>query len=113
MFYFPLAPRLQAMYRSNIIAPLMTAWLKNKIDDGMIRGPADSQVWDKVLNTEWSHMSVDPRHVWLGLATDGLHPFRHRMTSHSTWPVMLVVYNLEPWRSIHRRHILLNAIIPG
>jgi hypothetical protein len=69
------------MYRSNIIAPLMTAWLKNKIDDGMIRGPADSQVWDKVLNTEWSHMSVDPRHVWLGLATDGLHPFGHKTTS--------------------------------
>ena len=96
MFYFPLAPRLKAMYRSSVLAPLMTDWLKNRSEDGIMRGPADSQVWNEVLHGDWSYMGQDPRHVWLGLATDGLHPFGHQTTSHSIWPIMLVVYNFEP-----------------
>jgi len=30
----------------------------------------------------------------LGLIADGFNPFRSMSTSHSTWPVMLVPYNL-------------------
>jgi hypothetical protein len=112
MFYFALTQRLQEIYRSTILVSLMTTWLKNGVDDGVMKGLADSQVWDEVFHAEWLHISKDPRHVWLGLATNGVHPFGHQTTSHSTWPVMLVVYNLEPWRSVHCRHIILNAIIP-
>jgi hypothetical protein len=114
MFYFPLAPRLKAMYRSSIIAPLMTAWARNRCPDGTkMTGPYDSAAWRHVLEADWSCMSEDERHVWLGLAMDGLHPFGHQTKSHSTWPILLVVYNLDPWRSIHRRHMILNAIVPG
>jgi hypothetical protein len=113
IFCFPLNSRLKAMYRSSVTTHPMTAWWENKSQDGQMRGPADSQVWKEVLNADWSCMSKDHRNVWLELAMDGLHPFGHNTISHSTWPILLVVYNLEPWRAIHRQHIILNAIIRG
>ena len=34
-------------------------------------------------------------------------------TSHSTWPVMLVPYNLPPWLCMKRSSMILSLVIPG
>jgi len=34
-------------------------------------------------------------------------------TSHSTWPVMLVPYNLPPWMCMKQQYFILSMIIPG
>ncbi|XP_050290515.1 uncharacterized protein LOC126728774 [Quercus robur] len=34
-------------------------------------------------------------------------------TSHSTWPVMLVPYNLPPWLCMKRSSLILSLVIPG
>jgi hypothetical protein len=97
MFYFFLAPRLKAMYHSYVIPLLMTRWAKNRCpDETKMIGSYNSEAWCHVLEADWSCMLEDERHVWLGLAMDGLHPFGHQATLHSTWPILLVVYNLAP-----------------
>jgi len=39
----------------------------------------------------------DPRHVRLGLASDGFNPFETMSTSYCIWPGVLIPYNRLPW----------------
>ena len=34
-------------------------------------------------------------------------------TTYSTWPVMLVPYNLPPWLCMKRSSLILSLVIPG
>ena len=49
----------------------------------------------------------------LGLASDGFNPFRTLSSTHSTWPVVLMVYNLPPWMSMKPDYFMLSLLIPG
>ena len=48
-----------------------------------------------------------------GLATDGVNPFGVQSTSWSTWPVIIVNYNIPPWLSIKKGHLILALIVLG
>jgi hypothetical protein len=39
--------------------------------------------------------------------------FGNMSTSHSTWPVMLVLYNLPPWICMKQTSFILSLVIPG
>ena len=54
----------------------------------------------------------DPRHMRLGLAIDGVNPFGVQSTSWSTWLVIIVNYNIPPWMSIQKGHLILTLIVP-
>ncbi|XP_057992372.1 uncharacterized protein LOC110654321 [Hevea brasiliensis] len=72
--YFPLKPRLQRLFMSTKTASLMR-WHKDKrVDDGVMRHPADSMAWisfDKLH----PNFASDSRNARLGLASDGFQPF--------------------------------------
>ncbi|XP_058009346.1 uncharacterized protein LOC131183171 [Hevea brasiliensis] len=72
--YFPLKPRLQRLFMSTKTASLMR-WHKDKrVDDGVMRHPADSMAWisfDKLH----PNFASDSRNVRLGLVSDGFQPF--------------------------------------
>jgi len=53
------------------------------------------------------------RNLRLGLASDGFNPFRTMSISHSTWPVMSMVYNLPPWMCMKSEYLILSLLIPG
>ncbi|XP_075075406.1 uncharacterized protein LOC142162713 [Nicotiana tabacum] len=55
----------------------------------------------------------DPRNVRLGLASDGFNPFGTMRTVHSTWPVILMPYNLPPWMCMKQEFFILSLLIPG
>jgi hypothetical protein len=57
--------------------------------------------------------AFDPCNVRLGLVLDGFNSFGNMSNTHSTWPVMLVLYNLRPWMIIRQSSIMLSVIIPG
>ena len=44
---------------------------------------------------------------------DGVNPYGLRSTTWSTWPVVLVNYNIPPWLCIKKGHLLLALLIPG
>ena len=74
--------------------------------------PADLDAW-KMFDTMHLQFSFDPCNVRLGLAADGFNPFGIMSTTHSTWPVMLVPYNLPPWLCMKRSSLILSLVILG
>ncbi|KAM3360773.1 hypothetical protein P3S68_015627 [Capsicum galapagoense] len=72
--------------------------------------PADSFVWRK-FDEENADFAQDPRIVRLGLASDGFSLFKSMSTSHSTWPVILISYNLPPWLCMKQPYMILSIII--
>ncbi|XP_049358859.1 uncharacterized protein LOC125823536 [Solanum verrucosum] len=65
----------------------------------------------KVLR--YSEFARDPRNVRLGLSSDGFNPFGTMQTVHSTWPVILMPYNLPPWMCMKEEFSILSLLILG
>ncbi|XP_057451963.1 uncharacterized protein LOC130743752 [Lotus japonicus] len=110
--YFPIKPRLQRLFMSKQIADDMK-WLKNKrVDDEVMRHPADSLAW-KRFDDNHELFASDPRNVRLGLASDGFNPFGIMSTNYSVWPVVLIPYNLPPWLCMKQPNFILTLLIPS
>ncbi|XP_065847546.1 uncharacterized protein [Euphorbia lathyris] len=110
MRYFPLKPRLQRLFMSKKTSSLMRWHKEGRVDDGVMRHPADSPAW-KTFDDVHKNFSSDPRNVRLGLASDGFQPFNHSKTSY--WPVILIPYNLPPWMCMKEPNFILSTLIPG
>ncbi|XP_071924790.1 uncharacterized protein [Coffea arabica] len=74
--------------------------------------PADSIAWKEFDNTHPS-FAKDPRSIRLELSTDGFNPYGNMNNAYSIWPVILVPYNLPPWKCLKDPFFLLSMIIPG
>jgi hypothetical protein len=94
LWWFPLIPRLQRLFTSQHIAQNMRWHAEGHTKDGVLRRPADCQAWKSFDNLH-PDFSSDSRNVRLGLMSDEFNPFGSMSTSHSTWPIMLVMYNLQ------------------
>ncbi|XP_016544252.2 uncharacterized protein LOC107844322 [Capsicum annuum] len=110
--YFPLKPRHQRMFKCPETAVAIKWHANERPNDGNLRHPADGQAW-KDFDHLYLDFSRDPRNVRFGLSSDGFNPFRTMSISHSTWPVMLMNYNLSPWIYIKTEYLMLSMIIPG
>ncbi|XP_057435111.1 uncharacterized protein LOC130727860 [Lotus japonicus] len=94
--YFPLKSRLQRLFMSSETSRLMRWHDKGRNKDGDLRHPADSEAWKK-FDDQHQEFAKDSRNVRLGLASDGFNPYSSMKVFDSTWPVILVPYNLPPW----------------
>ena len=48
----------------------------------------------------------------MGVGLDGVNPFSMQLSRWSTWPVVLINYNLPPFLSLKKEHLVLSLIIP-
>ncbi|CAN1784573.1 hypothetical protein LINPERHAP1_LOCUS16616 [Linum perenne] len=110
--YFPLKPRLQRLFMCSKTSKLMRWHAEERTNDGVFRHPADSLAW-KDFDSKNATFSSDIRNVRLGLASDGFNPFRSMNIVHSTWPVILVPYNLPPLMCMKQPFIFLSVLIDG
>lgn len=110
--HMPIIPRIQHMYRVKSLAELMSWHATHRSTYDIIRIPADGKAW-KHIESKWPEFKIEPRHLRLGLATDGVNPFGVQSTSWSTWPVIIVNYNIPPWLTIKKGHLILALIVPG
>ncbi|RHN45055.1 hypothetical protein MtrunA17_Chr7g0226101 [Medicago truncatula] len=110
--WFPLKPRLQRLFMSSEVAESMRWHHKGRLNDGSLRHPADSLAW-KDFAERYPMFSSDARNVRLGLASDGFNPFKTMSINHSTWPVILIPYNLPPWMCMKQSFFMLSLLIPG
>ncbi|XP_060672435.1 uncharacterized protein LOC132803435 [Ziziphus jujuba] len=78
----------------------------------VLRHPADGEAW-KHFDEQYPVFAMDPRNVRLGAATDGFNPFSNMSTSYSMLPVMLVPYNLPPWKCMKETFSMMSLLIPG
>jgi len=73
---------------------------------------ADSPQWKKI-DTLYPQFGSDPRNLRLGLATDGMNPYGNLSSKHSSWSVLLIIYNLPYWLVMKRKYIMLSMMISG
>ncbi|XP_073225684.1 uncharacterized protein [Cicer arietinum] len=112
VWYFPIIPRFRRMYRSEEDSKHLTWHADERIRDGMFRHPADSPQWAKI-DHEYPEFGIESRNLRLALSTDGMNPHGLQSISHSTWPVILVIYNLPPWLCMKRKFMMLSLLISG
>lgn len=65
------------------------------------------------MDTNYPDFSSEIRNVSLGVAADGFNPYRSMNLSHSTWPIVLVNYNLPPWLCMKQENLILSTLISG
>ena len=107
----PIIPRIQRMFRCKSLAQLMDWHAKNRSKDGFMRIPADCKAM-KHIEEKWPGKFKDePRSIRFGLAIDGVCPFSSMSVTRTIWPVGLTVYNIPPWMSVRKEHLLLNLIV--
>ena len=61
----------------------------------------------------YPEFAKDPRNVRFALSTDGMNPFGERNSTHSTWLVILTIYNLPSWLCQKRKYTMLCGLIQG
>ncbi|XP_056843205.1 uncharacterized protein LOC108815762 [Raphanus sativus] len=110
--YFPIKDRFKRMFRSSRMAEDLRWHANNATEDGIMRHPVDSLSWAQV-NNKWPEFSSEARNLRLGLSTDGMSPFSLQNTKYSTWPVLLVNYNLPPTQCMKAENIMVTMLIPG
>ncbi|CAM8989118.1 unnamed protein product [Rhodiola kirilowii] len=112
--YFPITPRLQRLYMSPYIGEGMRwhAEKRGKEGDNDLIHPRDGEAWEN-FNKEFPEFAHEIRNVRLGLSTDGFNPFGVSGLSHSTWPIIVMPYNLPPWMCMKKEFNILAMLISG
>ena len=85
---------------------------KGRVNVGLLRYPADFEAW-KSFDSKYIEFSSKPCNVRLRLAADGFNSYGNISSTHSTWPVILILYNLPPWMCMKRSSFMLSLLIPG
>ena len=86
--------------------------IDKRVDDGIMRHPADNEEW-KDFNLQYPDFSLEPRNARLGLVTDGFNPFGNMNKNYSMWPIILIPYNLPHWLVMKEPYFILSLLIPG
>ena len=97
---------------SSKTAKLMRWHAEERTNDGVFRHPADSLAW-KDFDSQNIDISYDCRSVRLDLAFDAFNTFRTMNIVPSTWPVVLIPYNLPPWMCMKQPFLILFVLIDG
>ncbi|XP_031106224.1 uncharacterized protein LOC116010865 [Ipomoea triloba] len=112
LWYLPVIPRFKRLFANPNDANNLQWHAVGRKEDGKLRHPADSPLW-KNINMTFPEFGSENRNLWLGLCTDGMNPHGNMSSRHSTWPVLLPVYNLPPWLCMKRKYIMLSLLISG
>ena len=115
--HFPIIPRLQRMYMSPRISKLLVWHAENRSNkdggDGLVRHPCDSKAWRHFEENVDPSFALHPRNVHFALAADGVNPYKQNRSTWSTWPVLLLNYNLPPWLSTKFFFMMMALLITG
>ena len=65
------------------------------------------------IDNDYPEFGEESRNLRLALSTDGMNPHGIQSISHSTWPVIIMIYNLPPWLCMKRKYMMLSMLISG
>ena len=82
------------------------------MNDGILRHLSDGEAWSH-FDATFPNFASDPRNVRLGLASDGFNLSGTMSLCYSMWPVMLIPYNMPPWRTMTASSIMMALLISG
>ncbi|XP_021718897.1 uncharacterized protein LOC110686603 [Chenopodium quinoa] len=112
LWYLPIIPRFKRLFSIKKDAKNLVWHAQERKKDGYIRHPADSKQWKHIDDT-FPEFGKEARNLRLALSTDGMNPYGTLSSQHSTWPVLLSIYNLPPWLCMKRKYIMLSLLISG
>lgn len=112
LWYLPIIPRLERLFGNPKEAKLLCWHSDSRKEDGKLRHPADSAQW-RNIDSNHPVFGAETRNLRFGLSTDGMNPFGNMSSRHSTWPVLLCIYNLPPWLCMKRKYIMMSLLISG
>ena len=113
LWYLPIVPRFKRLFANATKAQKLRWHCDERISDGKyLRHPADSPQWKKI-DEMFPQFGSEPRNLRLGLCTDGINPYGTLSSTHSAWPVLMVIYNLPPWLCMKRNYMMLTMMISG
>lgn len=112
--WFPIIPCLFHMFRCYDMAEWMVWHKNNPSEPSVMRLPLDSPA-HKHIESLWLEFEHDPRHVRLGVASNGVIPHSLGGKGRPTliWPAVFMNYNLLPWMSMKKGFLLQSLIIPS
>lgn len=113
LWYLPIIPRFERLFGNAEDAKNLTWHVdRDKGGENVISHPADGDQWKK-FDKRYSTFGEGDRNLRLALCTDGMNPFGTLSSKHSSWPVMLVMYNLPPYLCMKRKYVLMPLMISG
>src|ERR1043165_5882638 len=65
------------------------------------------------IDNDYPEFGKEARNLRLALSTDGMSRHGIQSISHSTWPVILMIYNLPSWLCMKRNYMMLSMLISG
>ncbi|XP_023762560.1 uncharacterized protein LOC111911018 [Lactuca sativa] len=105
-------PLLKRLFANAKDAKLLRWHADKHTVDEKLRHVADSPQWENI-DYEFKEFGGKIRNIRFGLSSDGINPFGNMSSSHSTWPVLLCIYNLPPWLCMKRKYIMMPLPIQG
>ena len=96
LWYLSIIPRFKHLFANANDAKDFTWHADGRKCDGLLYQPTDSSQWMKI-NSLYLDFGKETRNLRLGLASDGMNAYGSLSTQHSSWPILLVIYNLSPW----------------
>jgi hypothetical protein len=110
--YFDVIRHLQRMFKCPEVAKHMTWYQTHKSRGELMRSVADSPQW-KSIDENFPEFAAVHTNLRLGLVGDGIIPYRNNAIKHSTWVLLITVYNLPPWLLTKKFFLSLALLIPG
>jgi hypothetical protein len=113
MWYLPVIDHFKHVFSNPRYAKLVR-WHSEK------RRENDKEIWQLVDGTQWKKFDLqypkfgaESRNIRFDLSTNGMNPFGENRTVYSTWPVILVMYNILTWLCHKRKYLILSILIQG
>jgi hypothetical protein len=102
------------MFRSPTILKLLCFHSDNpNPNDGVMKSVIYSPAWKHIDSNVDESFGREPRNLRFRMALDGMNLFPHTNSIHSTWPVLMMIYNLLPYLVTKKFFIQLCILISG
>nr|GEY44140.1 hypothetical protein [Tanacetum cinerariifolium] len=112
LWYLPIIPILKKLYANPKDAKLLCWHAKERKNNRKMRHVANSPQW-KNIDRYFKKFRSEIRNIQFGLCSDGINPFKSLSSRHSTWPILLCIYNLPPWLCMKQKYIMMSLFIQG
>ncbi|XP_058733241.1 uncharacterized protein LOC131604843 [Vicia villosa] len=109
VWHLPIISRFERLFSNADDAKNLRWHAEERKCDGQIRRVADSLQW-KEIDSLFPNFGKESRNLRLGLSIDGMNPFGNLNTNHSSWPVLLMIYNLSPRLCMKRKYVMLSMM---
>ena len=110
--YFPNIPKLKRVYRCRKVAGQLN--VVEPLPEGarFMKSVVDSFQWQEVSRMYRKFRDL-VSNLRLGLVADGVCLHGNQSSKHSTWIILIVIYNFPGWLSTKNFFLKLSLLIPG